>query len=161
MVRPYTRKDYIRKIPASKIVQYDMGNLSEDFPLQVTLEVKEHTHLSHNALEAARIAANRYLQRTTGRMGYRLKIRVYPHHIVRENPMATGAGADRVQSGMRGAFGKAVSSEALVRANQKIITAYVTPNNFEHAKVALKRASMKLPVSCKLEVEKGSDLVQF
>ena len=28
MVRPYTRKDYIRKIPASKIVQYDMANLS-------------------------------------------------------------------------------------------------------------------------------------
>ena len=161
MVRPYTRKDYIRKIPASKIVQYDMGNLSEDFPLQVTLEVKEHTHLSHNSLEAARIAANRYLQRTTGRMGYRLKIRVYPHHIVRENPMATGAGADRVQSGMRGAFGKAVSSEALVRANQKIITAYVSADNFPHAKVALKRAAMKLPVSCKLEVEKGSDLVQF
>ena len=40
MVRPYTRKDYIRKIPASKIVQYDMGNLSEDFPLEISLAVK-------------------------------------------------------------------------------------------------------------------------
>jgi large subunit ribosomal protein L10e len=161
MVRPYTRKDYIRKIPASKIVQYDMGDLSTDFPLQVTLAVKEHTHLSHNSLESARIAANRYLQRATGRLGYRLKIRVYPHHIVRENPMATGAGADRVQSGMRGAFGKAISSEALVRANQKIITAYVNVKDFEHAKIALKRASMKLPVSCKIEVDKGNDLVQY
>ncbi len=161
MVRPYTRKDYIRKIPASKIVQYDMGNLSEDFPLEVTLEVKEHTHLSHNSLEAARIAANRFLQRTTGKMGYRLKIRTYPHHIVRENPMATGAGADRVQSGMRGAFGKAVSSEALVRANQKIITAYVNAKDFESAKTALTRAGMKLPVSCRVVVDKGQDLVQF
>ena len=161
MVRPYTRKDYIRKIPSSKIVQYDMGNLSEDFPLEVTLEVKEHTHLSHNSLEAARIAANRYLQRTTGKMGYRLKIRTYPHHIVRENPMAPGAGADRVQSGMRGAFGKAVSSEALVRANQKIITAYVNAKDFEKAKVALNRAGMKLPVSCRIVVDKGQDLVQF
>lgn len=161
MVRPYTRKDYIRKIPASKIVQYDMGNLTEDFPLQVTLAVKEHAHLSHNSLEAARIAANRYLQRTTGKLGYRLKIRVYPHHIVRENPMATGAGADRVQSGMRGAFGKAVSSEALVRANQKIITAYVNVKDFESAKIALNRAGMKLPVTCKLVVDKGNDLVQF
>ena len=110
MVRPYTRKDYIRKIPASKIVQYDMGNLSEDYPLEISLAVKDHTHLTHNALEAARIASNRYLQRQCGKLGYRLKIRVYPHHIVRENPMATGAGADRVQSGMRGAFGKAVLS---------------------------------------------------
>ena len=161
MVRPYTRKDYIRKIPASKIVQYDMGNLSEDFPLEVSLAVKDHTHLTHNALEAARIASNRYLQRTTGKLGYRLKIRVYPHHIVRENPMATGAGADRVQSGMRGAFGKAVSSEALVRKNQRVITAYVNAKNFESAKIALNRAAMKLPVSCKLVVDKGHDLVQF
>ena len=120
MVRPYSRKDYIRKIPASK-----------------TLAVKEHTHLSHNSLEAARISANRYLQRTTGKLGYRLKIRTYPHHIVRENPMATGAGADRVQSGMRGAFGKAVSSEALVRANQKIITAYVQVKDFEKANILI------------------------
>ncbi len=161
MVRPYTRKDYIRKIPASKIVQYDMGDLSKDFPVEVTLEVKDHAHLSHSALEAARVAANRYLQRKTGRLGYRLKVRVYPHNIVRENPMATGAGADRVQSGMRGAFGKAVSSEALVRKNQKIMTAYVDPEHFEDAKVALRRAGMKLPVSFKFTVDKGNDLVQY
>ena len=161
MVRPYTRKDYIRKIPASKIVQYDMGNLSEDFPLQVSLVVKNHTHLTHNALEAARVASNRYLQRMTGKLGYRLKIRTYPHHIVRENPMATGAGADRVQSGMRGAVGKAVSSEALVRKDQKVVTAYVNVKDFEHVKVALNRAAMQLPVSCRLTVDKGNEFVQF
>ncbi len=88
MVRAYTRKDYIRKIPGSKIVQYDMGNLSGEFPLTVSLAVKEPTQLSHNALEAARIASNRLMLRKSGRMGYHLKIRVYPHHIVRENPMA-------------------------------------------------------------------------
>jgi large subunit ribosomal protein L10e len=62
---------------------------------------------------------------------------------------------------MRGAFGKAVSSEALVRKNQKVITAYVYVKDFESAKVALNRAAMKLPVSCKLVVDKGNDLVQF
>ena len=62
---------------------------------------------------------------------------------------------------MRGAFGKAVSSEALVRANQKIITAYVQVKDFEKAKVALNRAAMKLPVTCKLVIDKGQDLVQF
>jgi large subunit ribosomal protein L10e len=121
MVRAYTRKDYIRKIPGSRIVQYDMGNLSAEFPLTVSLALKEKAQLSHNALEAARIATNRYMQRKSGRMGYHLKIRVYPHHIVRENPMATGAGADRVQDGMRKAFGKPVSSVALVKANQKVL----------------------------------------
>jgi large subunit ribosomal protein L10e len=40
MVRAYTRKDYIRKIlvPDSS---YDMGNLGAEFPLTVTLAVKE------------------------------------------------------------------------------------------------------------------------
>ena len=32
MVRAYSRREYIRKIPNNRIVQYDMGNLSEDFP---------------------------------------------------------------------------------------------------------------------------------
>ena len=73
MTRAYTRKDYIRKIPGSRIVQYDMGNLSGEFPLKVTLVVKESAHLSHNALEAARIASNRYMQRKAGRMGYHLE----------------------------------------------------------------------------------------
>ena len=159
MVRAYTRKDYIRKIPGSRIVQYDMGNLSGEFPLTVSLALKDKAQLSHNALEAARIATNRYMQRKSGRMGYHLKIRVYPHHIVRENPMATGAGADRVQSGMRNAFGKPISVEAIVKAGQRIITIDTNKKNFEDAKLALKRAGMKLPVSCRIVVDKGEELV--
>ena len=92
MVRAYSRREYIRKIPNNRIVQYDMGNLSEDFPVRVSLAVKKPAQIRHNALEAARIASNRYMQRSAGRLGYHLKLRVYPHNIVRENPMATGAG---------------------------------------------------------------------
>ncbi len=160
MTRAYTRKDYIRKIPGSRIVQYDMGNLSGEFPLKVTLVVKESAHLSHNALEAARIASNRYMQRKAGRMGYHLKIRVYPHHIVRENPMATGAGADRVQDGMRKAFGKPVSSVAIVKPNQKVLTIYTNKRNFKDAKESLRRAAMKFPVTCRIEIEEGAELVK-
>ena len=160
MVRAYTRKDYIRKIPGSRIVQYDMGNLSAEFPLTVSLAVKEPAELSHNALEAARIASNRYMQRKSGRMGYHLKIRVYPHHIVRENPMATGAGADRVQDGMRKAFGKPVSSVALVKANQRILTIKTNKRNFNDAKEALRRAAMKFPVPCRIMIDKGAELVK-
>jgi len=160
MVRAYTRREYIRKIPGSKVVQFDMGNLSEDFPVKVTLAVKSHTSLSHNSLEAARIASNRFMQRKAGRMGYHLKIRVFPHQIVRENPMATGAGADRVQNGMRKSFGKSVSSEAVVKKNQKVLTIDTTKKNFLDAKEALRRAAMKLPVGCKIVVEKGEELVK-
>jgi len=160
MTRAYTRKEYIRKIPGSRIVQYDMGNLSGDFPLTISLALKEPAQLSHNSLEAARVATNRYMQRRAGRMGYHLKIRVYPHHIVRENPMATGAGADRVQDGMRKAFGKPVSSVALVKADQKVLTIRTNKRNFNDAKVALKRASMKFPVPCRIVVDKGEELIK-
>lgn len=160
MTRAYTRKDYIRKIPGSRIVQYDMGNLSAEFPLTVSLAVKKPTQLSHNALEAARIASNRYMQRRSGRLGYHLKIRVYPHHIVRENPMATGAGADRVQDGMRKAFGKPVSSVAIVDAGQKILTIHTNKRYFKDTKEALRRAAMKFPVPCRIVVDKGAELIK-
>ena len=159
-MRAYTRKEYIRKIPGSRIVQYDMGNLSAEFPLTISLALKKSAQLSHNALEAARIAANRYMQRKAGRMGYHLKIRVYPHNIVRENPMATGAGADRVQDGMRKAFGKPVSSVALVKADQRVLTVSTNKRNFNDAKVALKRAAMKFPVPCRILVDKGEELIK-
>ncbi len=151
MVRAYTRRDYIRKTPNSRIVQYDMGNLKEEFPVSLSLAVKK---------PAARIASNRLMQRAAGRMGYHLKLRVYPHQIVRENPMATGAGADRVQSGMRNAFGKPISVEAIVKKGQKIITIDCNAKNFEEAKIALKRAGMKLPVPCKIVVDKGEELIK-
>ena len=160
MTRAYTRKDYIRKIPGSRIVQYDMGNLSAEFPLTVSLAVKKPTELSHNALEAARIASNRYMQRRSGRLGYHLKIRVYPHHIVRETPMATGAGADRVQDGMRKAFGKPVSSVAIVDAGQKILTIHTNKRYFKDAKESLRRAAMKFPVPCRITVDKGEELIK-
>jgi large subunit ribosomal protein L10e len=160
MVRAYSRREYIRKIPNNRIVQYDMGNLSEDFPVRVSLAVKKPAQIRHNALEAARIASNRYMQRSAGRLGYHLKLRVYPHQIVRENPMATGAGADRVQSGMRNAFGKPISVEAIVKKDQKIITIDIQEKNFEDAKLALKRAGMKLPVPCKIVVDKGEELIK-
>ncbi|MCK9150573.1 50S ribosomal protein L16 [Methanobacterium alcaliphilum] len=160
MVRAYTRREYIRKIPGSRIVQYDMGNLSAEFPISVSLAVKNHAQIKHNALEAARIASNRFMQRKAGRMGYHLKIRVYPHHIVRENPMATGAGADRVQDGMRKAFGKAVSSVALVKPGQKILTVETNKKNFQDSKEALRRAAMKFPVPCRIVVDKGEELIK-
>lgn len=159
MVRAYTRRDYIRKTPNSRIVQYDMGNLTDEFPVSVSLAVKKPARIRHNSLEAARIASNRLMQRKAGRLGYHLKLRTYPHQIVRENPMATGAGADRVQSGMRNAFGKPISVEAIVKAGQRIITIDTNKKNFEDAKLALKRAGMKLPVSCRIVVDKGEELV--
>lgn len=35
-----------------------------------------------------------------------MRVRVHPYHVVRINKMLSCAGADRLQTGMRGAFGK-------------------------------------------------------
>jgi len=74
--------------------------------------------------------------------------------------MATGAGADRVQDGMRKAFGKPVSNVALVKANQKVLTIKTNKKNFKDAKEALRRAAMKFPVPCRVVVDKGAELVK-
>jgi large subunit ribosomal protein L10e len=146
-------------VPGSKITLFDMGNLSRDFPVSLSLTAEEACQIRHNALEAARISANRYLIRQVGRMNFHLKIRLYPHQVLRERKLATGAGADRVSSGMRGAFGKAVGTAARVKTGQRIISVGVEERNFDMAKEALRRASYKLPTPCKIMIDKGKELV--
>jgi large subunit ribosomal protein L10e len=155
----FTRKDYMGGIPGSKVSQYDTGNLSADFKVAVSLSVDEACQIRHTALEAARIAANRYLMKSAGRLNFRLKLRVYPHQVLRENKMATGAGADRVQDGMRRAYGKAVGTAARVGSDQKVFTVFVNPSNFLKAKEALRRASMKVPPPCRIVVDEGFELI--
>jgi len=158
--RPYTRRKYMGGVPGSKVVHYDMGNLETEFPVTLTLTAKEPCQMRHIALEAARVAANRYLMKNVGRSNFHFKLRVYPHHVLRENKQATGAGADRVSSGMRHAFGKAVGTAARVSADQKVFSISVAPNNVVQAKMALKRAGHKLPSPVKITVDKGAELIK-
>lgn len=115
--------------------------------------------IRHNALEAARVFANRYLVKNVGRNNFYLKIRVYPHHVLRENKIASGAGADRVSSGMRHAFGKAIGTAARVKAGQRVMSVWVEEQNFELAKEALKRASYKISSPTRIVVDKGAELL--
>jgi large subunit ribosomal protein L10e len=137
-----------------------MGNLTEDFPIKLTLVVMEPCQIRHTALEAARVAANRFLLKMVGRTNFHLKLRTYPHHVIRENKQATGAGADRVSSGMRMAFGKAVGTAARVEAGQKLFTIGVTPQFLNNAKVALTRAGHKLPTPIQIVVDSGQELIR-
>jgi large subunit ribosomal protein L10e len=143
--KAYTRRKYMGGVPGSKIVQFEMGNLSLDFPLEAHLVVTESCQIRHTALEAARIAVNRRLMKEVGRSNFHFKIRVYPHHVLRENKQATGAGADRVSEGMRLSFGKPIGTAARVESKQKIFTVYTTPQYMEKAKDALRHGGHKLP----------------
>jgi len=155
----YTRREYMGGVPASRITQFDLGNPNGDFPIEFTLRVKETCQIRHTALEAARITANRLLTKKAGASNFYLKIRIYPHNVLRENKLATGAGADRISSGMRAAFGKAVGTAARVHSGQPIITVRVPVSAAPAAKEAMWSAAIKLPTPCYVQVEKGKELL--
>ena len=153
----YTRKKYIRGSPASKIVKFTMGNTSGTFKYQARLIAEQTVQIRHNALEAARIASNRVLSEKVGTNNYLLKILPYPHVVLRENKMIFGAHADRLQDGMRNAFGKAIGLAARVKTGQTLIWANVNEDGLEFASTALKRGGAKLPTPCRVVIEKLED----
>jgi len=156
----YTRREYMGGVPASRLTQFDMGSPSEDFPVVLTLKVKNRVQIRHTALEAGRIAANRMLSSQAGLANYHLKVRAYPHCVLRENKLATGAGADRVSSGMRNGFGKTVGTAARLERDQAVITVCVSADKVNVAKTALWKASMKFPSPCYVDVEKGQEYIK-
>ena len=146
----YTRREYMGGVPACRIAQF-CGGTHGKYQYSLTLIVKELCQIRDMAFEAARISATKYLQEHAG-TNFFLRIRPYPHAVLREHKQATGAGADRVSSGMRAAFGKAVGQAVRVKPGRKIFTIEVNKDNFETAKVAMRKARMKLPTPCKVEV---------
>ncbi len=156
----YTRREYMKGVPGGKISIFNMGDSKGEFEIELSLVSNENAQITHNALEAARIAANRYLHKKVG-SNYHFKIRVYPHQVLRENKLATGAGADRVQDGMRKSFGKLIGVAARVSKGQKICTVRTEAANFQFAKDALKRADRKYPMTCSITVDKGRELLKF
>ena len=154
--KPSTRKEYMGGVPASRITQFVLGNKTDKFPVMLTLNSIEKCMVRHNALESARITVNRAMEKKVGATNYRVQIRVYPHVVLRENKQATGAGADRVSQGMRAAYGKIVSTAAELRPNQIIMSIETTETFIEQAKSALRKAGMKIPSPCKVNVGKAS-----
>ena len=150
--KAYTRREYMGGVPGNKIVQFEMGNLSQEFPTEVDLIVEESCQIRHSALEASRISINRKLMKDVGRTNFHFKVRVFPHHVLRENKQATGAGADRVSEGMRLAFGKAVGTAARVEAGQIIFTVYSNAQYLDKIKAAMRNGAHKLPTPSHLKV---------
>ncbi len=152
--RPYTRhskfraKSYVRAKPNIVIVKFDMGDPSKTFENKLILKSKDFLQIRHNALEAARQTSNRCLEKNCGKGNYHLKIKVYPHHILRENPLASGAGADRMSTGMKKSFGKIIGMAAQIKKGKTIMEVRVDKANIATAKLALKRASQKFACSC-------------
>ncbi|TRO45662.1 50S ribosomal protein L16 [Candidatus Bathyarchaeota archaeon] len=149
----YTRKKFAKGFPPPKIVKFTMGNIKGEFEIEAKLVALKRAQVRHSALEAARIATNRLLIDKLVD-DYLMHVRPYPHIILRENKMIFGAHADRLQQGMRRSFGKAIGTAARVKPGQTIITVKAKAAAVDTAKESLKRGSAKLPIPCKITVEK-------
>lgn len=158
--RPYTRKSkyraksFIRASPHSKVVRYEMGNVKKKFEYRLLLVAKRALQIRHNALESARQSGNRLLEGKVGKTEYHMQLRKYPHHMLRENVLASGAGADRMSTGMAASFGKVIGLAAQVDKGDPIFVVEVDKKNLQHAKDALIRCKNKLPCKCQILTEK-------
>jgi len=74
-----------------------------------------------------------------------MRVRAHPFHVIRINKMLSCAGADRLQTGMRGAFGKPTGLVARVRIGQILISVRTRLSNRKHAVEALRRCKYKFP----------------
>lgn len=153
-------KKYVRGVPGNKIVMYDMGNKSKDFPVEYHMINLEACQIRHMAIEAARQAINRYLTKALGRDNYHFRVRIHPHHVLRENKMMAFAGADRMQDGMRRSFGKPADRSARVSSNTEILTVGVMAKDHKHAAIALKKGISKIPSPAKVLPGKGKELIK-
>ena len=153
--RPYTRfstvrkKAFVKSRPGKKVIKYDMGDLiggTEKYDIRVELISKEPGLVRSNAVEAARITALRRLEPVLGRKGFYFKIKTVPHHAIRENPLAAGAGADRLSTGMKHSFGKIIAMAARIEAQKVLMEIYVPKEHEAVARNALAGANKKLPL---------------
>ena len=149
--QPYARKKYIKGKPQIKIAKFQ-GGKAADYDYCVQLLINEKMQIRHMAIESARLAANKAVEKVVGETGYFSKLRIYPHILLRENKMIAAAGADRLQEGMRRAFGKAVSLGARVKPGQCIMEIHVNKEHLELAKKSLQDACVKLPGTPSIKV---------
>lgn len=151
----------------------------DEFPLCVHLVSNEYEQLSSEALEAGRICANKYLSKIGGKDAFHMRVRCHPYHVIRINSihplfvfntnsleMLSCAGADRLQTGMRGAFGKVSQflyictyrqpngTVARVNIGQIIMSVRSKDSNKATVIEALRRSQYKFPGRQKIVVSK-------
>jgi large subunit ribosomal protein L10e len=131
-----------------------MGENNGQFEIEMSLIGLERCQIRNQALEAARVAANRHITKKAQKKNYHLRVRVKAYHYLRENKMLSGAGADRVQAGMAGAFGKVIGSAARVEAGQPLMTVRVNREFIQLARESLEKAAPKFPTPCKIVFDK-------
>lgn len=133
-----------------------MGNITKfnkgEYLYTVSMIAKNPVQIRDNALEASRMVINRSIEKKL-RGDYCFIISVYPHHILRENKMLSGAGADRMQSGMKHAFGKTMGIAARISAGKKIFSVACNKDAIPLIRKALTKVKAKISGKLSIVVE--------
>ncbi len=146
-------KKFAPGAPNPKVARFTTGKARPEYDYTVKLISEGRVQIRHNALEAARVAASKKVT-ALGEENFFLKVVTYPHLVLRENKMIATAGADRLQEGMRKAFGKPIGLAARVEIGSTILELSVKAENLDKAKDAMWAASAKLPMKTHTEVVK-------
>ena len=81
-----------------------------------------------------------------------MRCRIHPWHVLRINKMLSCAGADRLQTGMRGAFGKSYGKCARVKIGTILYSVRIREQDIKKALEAFRRAKNKFPGRQKIVV---------
>jgi large subunit ribosomal protein L10e len=92
--------------------------------------------------------------KTSGKDSFHLRVCVHPFHVIRINKMLSCAGADRLQTGMRGTWGKPYGTVARVNIGQVILSIRCKDANAPVIMEALRCARYKFPGRQKIIVSK-------
>jgi len=147
------RKSYVKSMPHNALVHFNMGVDKPDYEVQADLVNKDPIQLRDNALEAARQAVNKYLEKRIPN-NYSFKIRVFPHNVIRENKMIAGAGADRLQSGMAHPYGRPSERAARIKNSRPVLTVKCMEKDLPHVRGAYRLAKIKLSGKFDLKIKK-------
>ena len=160
--RPYTRfskfrkKAFVKARPGKKVIKFDMGDLKggmDQFPIKLEMISKDDAQVRTNSIEAARIAILRRVEDKYGREGFYFKIKAVPHQMIRENPLAAGAGADRLSTGMKHSFGKIIGTATRVVKGKILMELFLEEGAEEFGRAALRVGSSKLTIKTTIQRE--------
>jgi len=131
-----------------------MGNLRAHnegkFKFFLKLITSEKVQIRDNSLEACRLVLNKGLEKRIPGKFY-LEIRVYPHHILRNNKTAAGAVADRLSSGMKHSFGVIEGRAAIVeKGKDSFFVSLESEKDIKNVREVMAMVKSKLPCKSKL-----------
>ncbi len=162
--RSYTRvatrvqaKDFIGGVPKTKVRQFVLGDQTKNFEKTIHIISDENVQIRDNGLESFRQKLAKKLTDVCGKDNFFVKIRIYPHHILRQNKLASGAGADRLSSGMKHPFGKPIGRAAQIKKGQIIISIVVNKEFVDKMLSILKVIINKINVKYHTVVEDHKD----